>query len=206
MAFTRSAVRSRLAPPSPLLTSSRCLKAIAAACRVPARRAAGFAAGLAMLLSGLAVAAEETEPARVAIFGFELIDTSLQGEMTGARPEEAARLATLGEALREAYAATPGFAVADIAPVQEEAARRRLHSCRGCATRLAGEVGAELAVTGTVQKVSNLILNINVYVREVESGRLVRAASADIRGNTDESWRRGLDWLIDNRLGLERPR
>jgi hypothetical protein len=193
---------------SPSLTRSRLLEAIAAAlrCRVSARLAAGFAAGLAMLLSGLAAAAEETQPARVAIFDFELIDTSLQGVVSGVSAEEAARLTTLGEALREAYAATPGFAVADIAPVREEAARRRLHSCRGCATRLAGEVGAELAVTGTVQKVSNLILNINVYVREVESGGLIRAASADIRGNTDESWRRGLDWLIDNRLGLERPR
>jgi hypothetical protein len=29
---------------------------------------------------------------------------------------------------------------------------------------------------------------------------VVDAASADIRGNTDESWRRGLDWLLKNRI------
>ena len=57
-----------------------------------------------------------------------------------------------------------------------------------------------MAVTGTVQKVSNLILNVNVYVAGEDGTE--RAFSADIRGNTDESWRRGLDWLIRNRLGL----
>ena len=55
-------------------------------------------------------------------------------------------------------------------------------------------------MTGTVQKVSNLILNINLYVMDADGEE--RAHSADIRGNTDEAWRRGLDWLIRNRLDL----
>ena len=45
---------------------------------------------------------------------------------------------------------------------------------------------ADLAITGVVQKVSNLILNINIYLRDVHSGRLITAMSADLRGNTDE--------------------
>ena len=136
----------------------------------------------------------------VAVFDFELIDTSLEGEMMGPREDEAARLAALGEALRAAYAAEEGYRVIDLAPVREEAASRSLRECGGCARSLADEIGADLAVTGTVQKVSNLILNVNLYLMD-ESGR-ERAFSADIRGNTDESWRRGLDWLIRNRLGL----
>ena len=47
---------------------------------------------------------------------------------------------------------------------------------------------AELAITGTVQKVSNLILNMNIYVREASSGATIAAVTADMRGNTDESW------------------
>jgi Protein of unknown function (DUF2380) len=49
-----------------------------------------------------------------------------------------------------------------------------------------------------VQKVSNLILNINVYMEDAESGKMKFARSIDIRGNTDESWRRGLDYLLRN--------
>jgi Protein of unknown function (DUF2380) len=70
-------------------------------------------------------------------------------------------------------------------------------------------IGAELAITGTVQKVSNLILNMNIYVRDASTGATIAAMSADMRGNTDESWSRTLDWLVRNRLlapgyGLQR--
>jgi hypothetical protein len=186
-------------PPGSTTSPSASLTAAAPLRRL---RLAVVLAAFAVMLFSMAATAQEPVPVRVAIFDFELIDTSLQGQLRGASEAERARLAGLGEALRRAYAAAPGLTVADIAPVRDEAARRRLHSCRGCDRRLAAELGADLAITGTVQKVSELILNINVYVREVETGRLVRAASADIRGNTDESWRRGLDWLLENRLGL----
>ena len=135
------------------------------------------------------------------MFDFELIDTSLEGELAGPREDEAARLAALGDRLREAYAGAEGYRVVDVAPVAEEAARRSLRECGGCARTLADDLGAEIAVTGTVQKVSNLILNINIYVEDANG--IERAFSADIRSNTDEAWRRGLDWLIENRLGLE---
>jgi Protein of unknown function (DUF2380) len=44
------------------------------------------------------------------------------------------------------------------------------------------------------------ILNINVYMEDAESGKMKFARSVDIRGNTDESWRRGLDYLLRNYL------
>jgi hypothetical protein len=52
--------------------------------------------------------------------------------------------------------------------------------------------GAELAITGTVQKVSNLILNMNIYVREASTGATIAAMSADMRGNTDVVTHAGL--------------
>lgn len=147
-----------------------------------------------------AMGAKDLNQVRVAVFDFELIDTSLQGEIRGADESEAARLARLGKQLRDYLATAPGVVLADIGPVRGAAKDRKLHGCNGCAAKLAVEIGADLAVTGTVQKVSNLILNINVYVEDVTTGTVVLRASADIRGNTDESWRRGLLWLIRNRL------
>jgi hypothetical protein len=41
-------------------------------------------------------------------------------------------------------------------------------------------VGANWAAWGTVQKVSNLILNINVYMEDAESGKMKFARSVDI--------------------------
>jgi hypothetical protein len=149
--------------------------------------------------------ADETadQPVAVAVFDFELIDTSLDGSVLGPQQAETDRLIRLGEQLRAAYERAPGYELLSIAPVAGKARAQNLQACGRCDRSLAQELGAELAVTGTVQKVSNLILNINIYVRSVETGKHVAAMSADIRGNTDESWTRGLDWLLRNRLKLE---
>ena len=136
----------------------------------------------------------------VAVFDFELIDTSLEGQMNGPRSDERARVEHLGEQLRRRLAQTDTYQLVDIAPVEAEARRSNLQACGGCDAVLAKRIGADFSITGTVQKVSNLILNVNLYVRDIESGKLIAGMSADFRGNTDKSWTRALDWLIRNRL------
>ena len=136
----------------------------------------------------------------VAVFDFELIDTSLEGAIRGARADEQERLARLSDQLRQLLRNSGQFSLVDITPIAREAQASNLQACGGCDTQLAKRIGAELAITGTVQKVSNLILNMNIYVRDASSGATVTAMSADMRGNTDESWSRTLDWLIRNRL------
>jgi hypothetical protein len=136
----------------------------------------------------------------VAVFDFELIDTSLEGAIRGARPDEQARLARLSDQLRQVFRDSGRFSLVDIAPIASEAQASNLQACGGCDMRLAQRIGAELAITGTVQKVSNLILNMNIYVRDTSSRATIAAVSADMRGNTDESWSRALHWLVHNRL------
>jgi hypothetical protein len=53
-----------------------------------------------------------------------------------------------------------------------------------------------------VHKVSNLILSITLVEMEAGPAGGARRAvhSAEIRGNTDDSWLRGLRWLLRNRL------
>jgi hypothetical protein len=152
------------------------------------------------LLSASAAAAE---PMRVAVFDFELIDTSLEGEMQGTSPEEKARLAKLAPVLREKLAASDRYVVVDTAPVSDRARAQNLQACGGCDATLAQEAGADVALTGTVQKVSNLILNLNIYLRDAKDDHLLQAMSADFRGNTDESWSRALNYLIRNKLLAE---
>ena len=92
------------------------------------------------------------------------------------------------------------FSLIDITPIAREAQASNRQACDGCDIQLARRIGAELAITGTVQKVSNLILNMNIYVRDASSGATIAAMSADMRGNTDETWSRTLNWLVRNRL------
>jgi hypothetical protein len=137
---------------------------------------------------------------RVAVFDFEIIDTSLDGEMKGTSTDERSRLAKLAPVLREKLAASDRYIVVDAASVMERAHAQNLQACGGCDATLAREAGADVALTGTVQKVSNLILNINIYLRDTKDDRLLQSMSADFRGNTDESWSRALSYLIRNKL------
>jgi hypothetical protein len=155
------------------------------------------AAFLVFALTGGCAAAGE----RAALFPFELIDTSHEGELSGPRTDETQRLVLVTEELRRLVAGDGRYEPVDLAALTSDIARAApLYKCNGCEADLAKTAGAELAMTGTVQKVSNLILNLNIYVRETGTGKLVRAMSADIRGNTDESWLRGIRWLVKNRL------
>ena len=138
-------------------------------------------------------------PVRAAIFGFELYDTSLEGG-TGGRADEQARLHRLDEQLRTLLTRSGAYTPVNTGPVEQAARAQTLRTCDGCEAALARKLGAEVSVMGWVQKVSNLILNINAVIRDAATGRVLRAGSVDIRGNTDESWSRGLSYLVRNRL------
>lgn len=140
------------------------------------------------------------DPPKLAVFDFELVDTSLQGEVNGPRADEHDRLMRVGDQLRRQLAESGKYHLLDIAPVNAAAHGSNLQACGGCDVQYAKQLGADLAITGVVQKVSNLILNINIYLRDVHSGRLVTSMSADLRGNTDESWSRATSYLLRNRL------
>ena len=140
------------------------------------------------------------DPPKVAVFDFELVDTSLQGEVDGPRSDEQGRLMRAGDQLRRALAESGKFVLLDVAPVNAAAHGSNLHACGGCDVQYAQPLGADLAITGVVQKVSNLILNMNIYLRDVHTGHLITSMSADFRGNTDESWSRAASYLLRNRL------
>jgi Protein of unknown function (DUF2380) len=150
---------------------------------------------LILTLTGAATA----EP-KVAVFDFELVDTSLEGAIYGPRADQQARLARLGSELRDRLAKSGRVEVVNIALVEAKARTSDLRECVTCADRLARELGAQFSVVGGVQKVSNLILNMNIVVGDAESGRVVSAKSTDLRGNTAETWSRALDWLVQNDL------
>jgi hypothetical protein len=157
-------------------------------------------ANLVVPLLLMLAAPAHADPAKVAVFDFELIDTSLQGEAGGSPTGEHDRLMRAGQQLRRELAESGKFQVLDIAPVRAAAEGSNLQACGGCDVQLALKIGADLAMTGMVQKVSALILNISIYVRDTHTGRLIASMSVDLRGNTDESWSRAMNYLLRNRL------
>src|SRR5262245_51719562 len=151
---------------------------------------------LVTLWAVLFVSCGPTVAQSVAVFDFELIDTSLKGAIRGARLDEQERLARLSDQLRKRLRDSGRFSLVDITPIASEEQASNLQACGGCDIQLARRIGAELSITGTVQKVSNLILNMNIYVRDASSGGTI------LRLAMVSSERRQHPLLLDRRLGF----
>lgn len=171
------------------------------------RRRAFMTRGLviAIVLAGMrpAAAAEiSAEIPRVVFLGFELINTSLQPTSAAER----ARIARLDALFRDRLGGSRRFSLVPVPPaVQRKITEGAdISHCNGCERDFATAAGGDWAAWGTVQRVSELILNINLYMEDAATGKMEFVKSVDIRGNTDQSWTRGLDYLLRNYL-LQQP-
>ncbi len=156
---------------------------------------ASLLVGGILLLQTLPAAA--AEPPGIAVFDMQLINTS----PAPSTPEEIGRTRRISDALRTGLAASGRYRVIDTGPVQKAVeAGPELRSCNGCELDYARSLGTDYVAVGWVQKVSNLILNINLEIEDVATGKAIARGSVDIRGNTDEAWQRGLTYLLDHRI------
>ncbi|MCZ7593656.1 MAG: DUF3280 domain-containing protein [Hyphomicrobium sp.] len=129
----------------------------------------------------------------------------LQNDNAGFEPTsdaERARMAKVEELFKSKLEESHKF---DFVAVPAELNKRitagqAVGACGGCELEYGKELGAQLVAWINVQKVSNLILNMNVYMADVSTGKLVFLRSVDIRGNTDESWTRSIALLVKNYL------
>lgn len=152
----------------------------------------------ALIFLGLTATASAGD--KTAFFGITYLDDSLQGETSGIDPAETARLDMLQDMVAERFAAE-GYTLVETAPVQKDLDRIvNPAKCNGCDTRMATRLGADLSLVGEVQKVSNLIIAMNLQLRDADTGDMVRGGVVDIRANTDDAWRRGMRYLLDNRI------
>lgn len=139
----------------------------------------------------------QTRLKKLLLLEFELLDEQ-RDEVPF--PDASARLAMIGARLRAAIARERLYELVDDAPVAEaiRSVRRQQNilACNGCELDIARQAGAERIMLGWVQKVSNLIVNINIEVRDAEDGRTLLVKSVDLRGNTEASWQRGIDYLV----------
>lgn len=154
------------------------------------------------LAASLAVAAEFGEKLRpgssVAFLGLGFIDSSTEGAYNGARADETQRRAMLEDLIRTRFT-DEGFELIPLDPVAGDlAATLNPADCAGCDVRFGARLGADYVLVGEVQKVSNLILSMNLVLRDTVTGQMIRGLSVDIRSNTDESWRRGMNYILKN--------
>lgn len=135
----------------------------------------------------------EATQAKTAFLGFRFIN---DGRLP-TTDEEKKRLSMIEETLKTKLSESGGYAFV----VLPDDVRQKIENgqdiaqCGGCGTEYGKQLGAKQIAWGTVQKVSNLILNINVYMANVDDQKVTFMKSVDIRGNTDETWDQGINYM-----------
>ena len=157
-----------------------------------------FAVVAAASMAAVAISAAPAlaAPETAAVFDFQLANLA-QLPPTAA---DKARLPHLSDMLRQLLTESGRYQMVSTAPVRAKAQSEDLRSCGGCADDYARKVGAQVAITGQIQKVSNLILNINVYIKDLDSKAPERAYSVDIRGDNEESFDHGIKYLVKHNI------
>ena len=157
-----------------------------------------FAVVAAASIAAVAISAAPAlaAPETAAVFDFQLANLA-QLPPTAA---DKARLPHLSDMLRQLLTESGRYQMVSTAPVRAKAQSEDLRSCGGCADDYARKVGAQVAITGQIQKVSNLILNINVYIKDLDSKAPERAYSVDIRGDNEESFDHGIKYLVKHNI------
>jgi hypothetical protein len=100
-------------------------------------RASTVLTALMLLVSAPARA----DPLKAAVFDLELLDTSLQGEVSGPRADEHDRLIRVGDQLRKEMAESGKFQLLDISSVNAAAHGSNLQACGGCDVQYAKQLG-----------------------------------------------------------------
>jgi len=162
-----------------------------------------FALLASMVIGGHIMAGVPTPSPQVksvAFLGVQFLNDHEDQEPT--TDAERARLASIAELFKSKLEASGRYKFVQI-PADTKAkiaVGPSIGHCGGCEIDYGKQLGGDLAAWVVVQKVSNLILNINVYMADVGTQKMSFVQSVDIRGNTDDSWTRGMTYLVKNHV------
>lgn len=158
----------------------------------------------ALIAAPAGTMAEQPAVTDIAVFPFEINVERQMGMSYGddkASPDEAARLDKMTTQLRELLAASGLYNIVPLDSVAAELqSAQPLYKCNGCDADLAAKAGAQQAVSGTVQKASDTLMNISIFVRDAKTGEVVKSMAVSVRQNSDAAWLRGVRWLVKNRF------
>lgn len=161
---------------------------------------------LALFLPLLDAAPAWAEEARMLVLDFELIDTS--NEPIDQRAEHLQRLTRARDDISAGLAARRVYHIVDRSAVAADLdailKQTYIRTCNGCEAALARKAGADLVLTGVVNKVSTLILSMGVSIARASTGELIYHQGFDFRGDNDQSWVRATKFFID-RIARDPP-
>jgi hypothetical protein len=166
-------------------------------------RGIAFIIAPALVVAGLAIAggAEAPVPVKLALFPFELEDSSAAAGYVAPDDIDREQLRLSTEEARRLIAESGRYQLVDVGAMNNEAAKAgKLRDCDGCEAKLAAGLNADQSMIGIVTRVSRTEYAVTYKLRDARSGAIVAVEQTDLRMGANVAWSRGARWLIENRL------
>ncbi len=145
-------------------------------------------------------------PIQIAVFDFELEDTSAAGSTTGDSAADAAHLAEVTGGVRELLAQSGRYHLVDVGSANADAVKKHaLRDCNGCDAGIARELGADQSLIGVVRRVSRTEYTVGFQLRDARTGAVISRGDSGLRMGADYSWARGAVRLVRDRLLESQP-
>jgi hypothetical protein len=145
-------------------------------------------------------------PIKLAVFDFELQDTSAGPSLTNAA--DAAQLGLVTTEVRRLIEQSGRFRLVDVSSADAEAVTKHtLQQCDGCDAAIASKLDAEQSLVGIVTRISRMEYLVTYRIRDARTGAIIATEQTGLRMGADYSWARGAASLIKDRLlkGQDHP-
>lgn len=146
---------------------------------------------VASLLSAVALialqAAATLTPIKLAIFDFELEDTSAGASSTAAA--DTTQLKGVTNDVRQLLEQSGNYLPIDGSTADADAARAHIvRDCNDCAAAIARQLGADQSFVGVVRRVSRTEYVISFQIRDARTGTVISDGDSGLRMGADYSW------------------
>jgi hypothetical protein len=159
-------------------------------------------AALALSIAVTPVFAAEaaTPPVKIAVFAFELEDSSPSAVLLNKPITSAASMEKVTGAAREELTQSGRYVVIDASKVAAESvAQKKWWSCGGCEAGIARQLGAQQSLIGVVKKVTQTDYYVVIRIRDADTGKLLEQEEANFAGS-EEGWASGVRMLIRHQV------
>jgi hypothetical protein len=138
-------------------------------------------------------------PIKLAVFDFELEDTSAGASLTNAA--DAVQLGLVTTEVRKLIEQSGRYRLVDVSSADAEAVKAHgLGKCDGCDAAVASKLDAEQSLIGIVTRISRMEYQVTYRIRDARTGAVIATEQTGLRMGADYSWTRGAAALIKTRL------
>jgi hypothetical protein len=156
---------------------------------------------MSIVSGGYASHAADAAPIKIAVYAFELEDTSAGG---GIIPQDEFDTKYLKEATDEAkrwLAESGRYSVVETSGSDEEPVKaHKLRYCSGCVGPITEKLGADQALIGTITRINRTEYTLQIEFFDARIGASIANYYTNLRMGANYAWPRGVTWLMKNQI------